>query len=57
MGDVSNEGFLVKVAEGSMIEARKLTSAEKIAGYSALAIGAAKVAAAVVVVVVFAGGM
>ena len=73
--DVSNDGVTVKVAEGPTIEDRKLPfdqvksvrkaggpSAKKIAGYSALAVGATVVVVtiamvALIVVVTSAGGL
>jgi hypothetical protein len=70
LGDVSDDGFQVKVANGSTIEDRKLTfnqvssvrktggvSTKKIVGYSALAVGITIGVAAAVFVVVIAAAL
>ena len=67
LGDVSDDGFQIKVANGSTIEDRKLTfqqvssvkktggaSTKKIVGYSALGVGITIAVAAVVLVVMVA---
>lgn len=70
LGDLSNDGFQMKVLNNSTIEDRRLTfddvaavrksagtSAKKIAGYSALAIGATIAVGAIVMIVAFAAAM